>query len=104
MQELECESHSLGVEEDNAFNTRTLFAANRTSGVPGSTSSERGVPGASVGATASANPEETAVWADRASATGVSQQGLASGLKGVRWNGIGALTLVLMVSTFLGSQ
>ena len=101
MLELECESYSLGIEEDEALNSMTAFMANRTSVLPSAaTSSEPRVPGASVGATASANVEETAAWAERPRATGQDQQGISvNNFKGMKWNGIGAVTVVL---TLLG--
>jgi hypothetical protein len=102
MQELACESYSLGVEDDEAFNSRTAFVANRTSVLPSATSSESR---AGVGETASANVEETAAWAERPSATGQDQHGVGvNNFRGVQWNGIGAVTIVLMLSTIFGFQ
>lgn len=102
MQQLECESHSLGLEDENLFNSPTSFVANRTSSIPSSTSSVRGVFGASVGATASANVEETASWVDRPTATGQTQQGTGvHRLRGLRWNGMGGIAIGLLVSILI---
>ncbi|KAH7371590.1 hypothetical protein BKA66DRAFT_572823 [Pyrenochaeta sp. MPI-SDFR-AT-0127] len=103
MQQLECESYSLGIEEDQALKSKTLFVANRTSVLSRSTASERQVPGASVGATAPPNVEETAAWVQRPSTTNQAQQGVAVSSYGkVKWNGLGAVTMFLALSGMCG--
>lgn len=75
--ELDCESHSIAISDELIFNSKTVFVANTTFGASRSSTSLESNHGASVGATASANVEETAAWTDRASATGQVQTGTA---------------------------
>jgi hypothetical protein len=105
MQELECESWSLQIESQEARSSFNGFAGNRTSVSPSTTSSEYrihvSIP--TVGATASANVEETAPWVERPSATGQVKQGTSgSTLRQVRWNGLHSIMLILVLSGMIG--
>ena len=98
LKDLECESHSIALSDELAFNSRTLLVANTTSSpVP----SQLVDPSDSVGATASANPEETAAWIGRASATSQTSAGSKHVMRS-KWSGPRTVAVALiMVMTVL---
>jgi hypothetical protein len=69
-QELACESYSLGIDSELAFDSAITFTANKTYATASTVSSNSIYRGATVGATASANVEETAPWVERPTALG----------------------------------
>ncbi|RYN99557.1 hypothetical protein AA0120_g1977 [Alternaria tenuissima] len=98
LHELACESYSLEMDSELAVNSGLTFTANETSAMASRTTSNSIYGGATVGATASANAEETAPWVERPTASGPGQQSSSA-----QWSakgglaGMGGKILILLV-------
>jgi hypothetical protein len=105
VKQLECESYSIQIEAQNARNSMTLFLGNQTSATTTAATSKPRVNVSipSVGATAPANVEETAPWADRPSATGqVKPNAGTRSVSRSKWSKVGCVTLVVVLMGIAG--